>query len=1349
VKKILMPHIIPFVILYILTHVSFSLASQGILTFKPLEQKRVIRAAKTVTRAKYPNADVVDIDLHKWVTYHNDGTYNEWYECYSKILTEKGKRSLKTVSSSFTIPYNTTKFTLVEVIKKDGTIDHVVIDKNSRVMIEQSQMQSNIFNPNNKVLRVSIPKLDLGDTIHYIIFDDFAKVRVPDTWSDYVVFESTNPIIRSEYTVIAPKEKPLQRIVLKDEIPGNVIHTKQTRKNFIIYKWIARDIPRVFPEPKMPPLYTQTQRLLVSTIKNWGQISRWYWNLSKPNIDKTTPEMLKKVNELTLGIDDPHEKIKAVFQWVSHEIRYLGLTLEKNSPGYEPHPVNMTFDTRAGVCRDKAALLVAMLRLAGFNAYPVLIMNGPKKDYEVPQPFFNHAISCVRERNGSYLLMDSTDESTKQLLPSYLNNQSYLVATPRGETLRTSPIQSAEQNMIFIETNAGLDAKGNVKAKSVLRFEGINDNAYRGFFSRLSADERLEYFEKIAKKISPSARLTSYTISPANMLDTARQLEAEFSFEVRDLLISGKSIVMLPLLRVGNTAGMVNFQIVNMGLKQRKYPYFTNYACGVNETLKLTLGNLAGKIISLPKSRIVETKETSWARNLSLKGKTLLFKNVFKMKLPEYTPEEYLAVKKMLKKIEYANRKMLIFSIPKKQKIEKEEWYTSCHSDAVILDEVDEYCIKDANNWTETIQLKLKVLTYAGKKQNSDIHIYFNPVWEDVEIQKAIVTSPSGDVKAIQEKEINKMDAGWVGDAPRYPAAKTLVVSLPGVEVGSTIEYSIMRKKRNRPFFSINGAYFYHDFIEQDIAGMGAHPFFSINGVFRYYYPIVKKTVRLNIPDNLRLNILKADQGIGLEQTGKVRSEEVIRKKVKHRAGRIVYEFIASDVKPVKHEEFMPPWYSFNPTVLVSAGNWGTYSEDVRHALLKAASSQQETMDKAHKLIDGICGKKNKIISIRNYVAKNIHRINLPISHMPLEQITPSDKTLADGYGNSADSAVLLYALLYTAGFHPEFVLSSWGPPVKTLQRSLKEYPDPEWFHGVLVRVKLDNAYVYLNDTDQYAMLGSTPSDGYPGLFLNSGKIETIRIAATRLKDRNDVAYSIRLFENGDAVIIKTRKVFGMDFANFRKQFTEMPPEKRLRHHQTLVTSVSRAAIATGKYITDYDSYPGIEEFSVAVKKFATPQGKYLYLKLPGLISHIAGVTRPKRENPMYRDWFSRQHVFVEVILPDSLESFQAIPPESLLLPIKKSGEIIMKTRTLLAAAPASGPHGTPYLCVQQDINLMPIVIMPDEYLKVAEANMMLGRSKMRMLLLKMKKAKAYKTPEKQYITQVERKALNCEAVSN
>ena len=94
------------------------------------------------------------------------------------------------------------------------------------------------------------------------------------------------------------------------------------------------------------------------------------------------------------------DKVKALFYYVSKNIRYMGLTPEKDRPGFEPHDVCLTFDKKYGVCRDKAGLLVEMLRLAGFHAYPVLINIGAKRDMDVPQPDFNHAIVCVEFKKG-------------------------------------------------------------------------------------------------------------------------------------------------------------------------------------------------------------------------------------------------------------------------------------------------------------------------------------------------------------------------------------------------------------------------------------------------------------------------------------------------------------------------------------------------------------------------------------------------------------------------------------------------------------------------------------------------------------------------------------------------------------------------------------------------------------------------------------------------------------------------------------------------------------------------------------------------------------------------------------
>src|SRR2546429_5269404 len=99
--------------------------------------------------------------------------------------------------------------------------------------------------------------------------------------------------------------------------------------------------------------------------------------------------MVKKVGERTAGAGTDMDKIKAVFYHVAQKIRYMGLTPEKDRPGFEPHDVKLTFDNKYGVCRDKAALLVSMLRGAGFKAYPVLVNVGAKRDPEVPEPSFN------------------------------------------------------------------------------------------------------------------------------------------------------------------------------------------------------------------------------------------------------------------------------------------------------------------------------------------------------------------------------------------------------------------------------------------------------------------------------------------------------------------------------------------------------------------------------------------------------------------------------------------------------------------------------------------------------------------------------------------------------------------------------------------------------------------------------------------------------------------------------------------------------------------------------------------------------------------------------------------------
>ena len=103
------------------------------------------------------------------------------------------------------------------------------------------------------------------------------------------------------------------------------------------------------------------QRVLVSTTPDWQDVSKWYWDLSQPHLEATTPEMTNTVNELTAGAKTDMDKIKSIFYYVSKNIRYMGLTPEKDRPGF-----------RAARCqnhiRQKIRRLPGQGRVAGLDA---------------------------------------------------------------------------------------------------------------------------------------------------------------------------------------------------------------------------------------------------------------------------------------------------------------------------------------------------------------------------------------------------------------------------------------------------------------------------------------------------------------------------------------------------------------------------------------------------------------------------------------------------------------------------------------------------------------------------------------------------------------------------------------------------------------------------------------------------------------------------------------------------------------------------------------------------------------------------------------------------------------------
>lgn len=1163
----------------------------------PLVSDAVVAAAADVTVARFPDADRVLVDDRVREIYEADGTSIVWDDEYVKVLTEKGRRDGSSYSMRFNASYGTTFVYRAEIIKPDGRVVAVDTERYSRVMTEPGQMGQNIYDPNNKVLNFSLPGLEVGDLCHVISCRITSKARMADTWADFAVFEYNLPILKLDYEISAPAALPVRHKVLRAPVTNTVTYAERRLDNGrTLHVWNVRDVPQMFPEPDMPPMHTQVQRLILSTIEDWKTVSRWYWKLCEPALAKTTPEMQAKVDELVKGATTRDEKIRRIFKFVSQKIRYMGITTEDVAPGYEPHEVCVTFNNRYGVCRDKAALLAAMLRLADIPAYPVLIHAGAKMDPDIPLPYFNHAITAVDKPGGGYILMDPTDENTRDLFPAYLCNRSYLVAKPEGETLLVSEVYPAEKNMTRITTDGTLDATGTLLLTSRIVFEGINDNAYRGFFVRSKTEQRRKFFEGMLKSRMSGAEVIACEITPADLQDTETTLAVALTIRVPDFPVRGKSLDLVAMPWLGTSLGYANFVIGQTGLKERRYPLETGITCGVEERITLRVAEGLGAAHALPGPVRIDRAGVRFEMTQAVADGALSGGLRYLINTPEFNPAEYLELKKVLEEIEAASRGRPLF-----------EAFQTTTPDEEVLSYVTDTQVFAPDAWTTTSTWSKRILTYAGKKKGAELKFSYNPVWQQIEIVDAVVSNLNGSVHHITPQEMNVMDAAWAGAAPRYPAGKTLVVSLPGVETGSVITATTR--------FTQTNAYFYNN----------AHRF----GAFE---PMQNETYRLTFPRTHAPSVQQFNMD-GIQHTAETNGASV------------TLTWYTETQPAVQAEEQLPPWHLFKPSVYVSFGDWKTHARSLRRAINTVSDEDTAARRRAKELVKGIRDPKVKLLAIRDEVLRTIRPAGPSFIDLPLDALSTPDRTLADHYGHPTDRAILLAAMLDAVGFNAEILFASRDTTrYPAFSQPSRDVPQVSVFSAPVVAVTHRGATYLLNEGDQYDELGASALDGAIALTLK-GVMRTLTVDAP-LRNRTKNEWHIELDAEGTANITITNWYFGTQAGPFRKQYKEMLPEDFRRHHLELVGALARSAEPASELIAVTDVYPCYRTFSVKARDYAVVENGTLTLLIPEVTGVIFPLRADTRVNPLFFGMTGETDLACRITLPSGFTRLLLAPED-------------------------------------------------------------------------------------------------------
>jgi tetratricopeptide (TPR) repeat protein len=339
---------------------------------------------------------------------------------------------------------------------------------------------------------VSFDNLRAGDVIEvqYTVADVSYQNDMADYYGELTVIGDVLPKRNWDYTLIAPAQRSFY--FNQPRVPG-LSHQVEPQGNEVVYRWAASNVARVDVEPAMPGLTEVAPYLHVSTYQSWQEVGRWYWSLVLDQL-QSDPTVKKAAAEATAGLHGDTEKVRALHRFVIEKTRYVGL--EFGIHGYKPYPVSQVLLRRFGDCKDKALLLVALLREQGIDSELVLLRSrraGLVDSQPASLAVFDHAITYVPRLD---LYLDSTAEfAGVSELPSQDQGVMVLRVGWGKTTLARTPVLPASANRAVRTWKVALAADGGARVDETVTVKGQAAQEWRAHYQ--TPGERRERYAKV------------------------------------------------------------------------------------------------------------------------------------------------------------------------------------------------------------------------------------------------------------------------------------------------------------------------------------------------------------------------------------------------------------------------------------------------------------------------------------------------------------------------------------------------------------------------------------------------------------------------------------------------------------------------------------------------------------------------------------------------------------------------------------------------------------------------------------------------------------------------------------
>ncbi|MGD0840991.1 MAG: DUF3857 domain-containing protein [Candidatus Acidiferrales bacterium] len=241
-------------------------------------------------------------------------------------------------------------------------------------------------------------------------------------------------------------------------------------------------------EPNLPSDIPDYPQVIFSTGNSWHQVAQSYGQIVDHQIAASGVDSI--VSGLIKGKDSRDDKAEAILQYLDRQVRYTGV--EFGEASITPRTPHETLQRRFGDCKDKAALLVAMLRAAGIPSFVALLNAGDRQDVPPDSPgmgLFDHAIVYVP--GSPDLWIDATDEYARLgQLPGDDQGRRALITGDSTDSLVSIPEGSSQDNLELERRNFYLAENGPARVVEISEPRGDLESIFRSSYSDLQDKDR-------------------------------------------------------------------------------------------------------------------------------------------------------------------------------------------------------------------------------------------------------------------------------------------------------------------------------------------------------------------------------------------------------------------------------------------------------------------------------------------------------------------------------------------------------------------------------------------------------------------------------------------------------------------------------------------------------------------------------------------------------------------------------------------------------------------------------------------------------------------------------------------